>query len=70
MWHRYTFVRQNDQSDCGAAALATVALHLGQPIARSGPGGGGPDRVASKTAVERREGLTNVPSSRPVAKSS
>ncbi|NND96632.1 MAG: peptidase domain-containing ABC transporter [Pirellulaceae bacterium] len=26
---RYTFVRQDDQSDCGTAALATVALHYG-----------------------------------------
>src|ERR1043166_2837341 len=26
MW-RYAVVRQNDQSDCGAAALATLALH-------------------------------------------
>ena len=29
MLRRYTVVRQNDQSDCGAAALATVALHYG-----------------------------------------
>jgi ABC-type bacteriocin transporter len=28
MW-RYTVVRQNDRSDCGAAALATLALHHG-----------------------------------------
>src|SRR4051812_32801226 len=27
MLRRYAFVRQDDQSDCGAAALATVALH-------------------------------------------
>jgi ATP-binding cassette subfamily B protein len=27
MFHRSAIVRQNDQSDCGAAALATVALH-------------------------------------------
>ncbi len=27
MWRRYACVRQSDQSDCGAAALATVALH-------------------------------------------
>jgi ATP-binding cassette subfamily B protein len=33
MWKRYTFVPQNDQSDCGAAALATVALHYRRPIA-------------------------------------
>ncbi len=32
MFRRYTLVRQNDQSDCGAAALATVALHHGTPI--------------------------------------
>jgi ATP-binding cassette subfamily B protein len=31
MLRRYTLVRQNDQSDCGAAALATVALHYGLP---------------------------------------
>src|SRR5262249_39295232 len=29
---RYAFVRQNDQSDCGAAALATIALHYRLPI--------------------------------------
>jgi ABC-type bacteriocin/lantibiotic exporter with double-glycine peptidase domain len=33
MWHRYPCVRQSDQSDCGAAALATVALHYRRPIA-------------------------------------
>jgi ATP-binding cassette subfamily B protein len=27
MFRRYAYVRQNDGSDCGAAALATVALH-------------------------------------------
>jgi ATP-binding cassette subfamily B protein len=32
MFHRYSFVRQNDQSDCGAAALATVALQHQIPI--------------------------------------
>src|SRR5262249_26231694 len=32
MWRRYTLVRQNDQSDCGAAALATIALHHGRPV--------------------------------------
>ena len=32
MWRRYAFVRQNDQSDCGAAALATIALHHRVPI--------------------------------------
>src|SRR4051812_47443535 len=32
MFRRYVFVRQNDQSDCGAAALATVALHYRTPI--------------------------------------
>ena len=31
MLRRYACVRQNDQSDCGAAALATVALHHGRP---------------------------------------
>jgi HlyB family type I secretion system ABC transporter len=29
---RYTFVRQDDQSDCGAAALAMLALHHGVPV--------------------------------------
>src|ERR671924_2012021 len=33
MWRRYACVRQVDQSDCGAAALATVALHYRRPIA-------------------------------------
>lgn len=32
MWRRYVLVRQNDQSDCGAAALATVALHYRRPM--------------------------------------
>jgi ATP-binding cassette subfamily B protein len=32
MWQRHALVRQNDQSDCGAAALATVALHYRRPI--------------------------------------
>jgi ATP-binding cassette subfamily B protein len=32
VWHRYAFVRQDDQSDCGAAALATVARHYRVPI--------------------------------------
>src|SRR5262245_58010346 len=32
MFRRYAFVRQNDQSDCGAAALATVALHYRRPM--------------------------------------
>ncbi|HWG43870.1 MAG TPA: peptidase domain-containing ABC transporter [Gemmataceae bacterium] len=32
MWRRYVWVRQNDQSDCGAAALATVALHYRRSI--------------------------------------
>src|SRR6476619_6927964 len=29
---RYAFVRQDDQSDCGAAALATIALHHRVPV--------------------------------------
>src|SRR3954453_18581023 len=29
---RYAFVRQNDQSDCGAAALAMIALHHRIPV--------------------------------------
>ena len=32
MWRRYACVRQTDQSDCGAAALATLALHHRRPI--------------------------------------
>ena len=32
MLHRYACIRQTDQSDCGAAALATVALHYRRPI--------------------------------------
>ncbi len=32
MFRRTAFVRQNDQSDCGAAALATIALHHRLPI--------------------------------------
>jgi ATP-binding cassette subfamily B protein len=33
MWRRYVCIRQTGQSDCGAAALATVALHYRRPIA-------------------------------------
>ena len=32
MLRRYAFVRQDDQSDCGAAALATIALHHRIPV--------------------------------------
>jgi ATP-binding cassette subfamily B protein len=32
VWRRYACVRQNDQSDCGAAALATIALHYRRPL--------------------------------------
>ena len=32
MIRQYVCVRQNDMSDCGAAALATVALHHRRPI--------------------------------------
>jgi ATP-binding cassette, subfamily C, bacteriocin exporter len=32
VFRRYAIVQQNDQSDCGAAALATIALHHGRPI--------------------------------------
>ena len=32
MWNRYRCVRQVDQSDCGAAALATVSLHHRLPV--------------------------------------
>lgn len=32
MWRRLVVVRQRDQSDCGAAALATVAVYHGLPV--------------------------------------
>src|SRR6516162_8169827 len=32
MFRRYACVRQRDQSDCGAAALATLAVHHRRPI--------------------------------------
>jgi ATP-binding cassette subfamily B protein len=32
MWRRYTLVRQNDSSDCGAASLATIALHYRRAV--------------------------------------
>jgi ATP-binding cassette subfamily B protein len=32
VWRRYTYVRQDDQSDCGAAALATIARHHRMPM--------------------------------------
>jgi ATP-binding cassette subfamily B protein len=32
MFQRHAFIRQDDQSDCGAAALATIALHYRRPI--------------------------------------
>lgn len=32
MWRRLVVVRQTDQNDCGAAALATVALYHGLPV--------------------------------------
>ena len=32
MFGKYACVRQHDQSDCGAAALATVALHYRRPL--------------------------------------
>jgi ATP-binding cassette subfamily B protein len=32
MFRKYACVRQHDQSDCGAAALATVALHHRRPL--------------------------------------
>ena len=32
MFRRYAWVRQNDQSDCGAAALATLARHHRRPL--------------------------------------
>jgi ATP-binding cassette subfamily B protein len=32
VFRRYAYVRQNDQSDCGAAALAMIARHHGIPV--------------------------------------
>src|SRR5258707_11554447 len=32
MWRRFALVRQSDSSECGAAALATVAQHYQLPI--------------------------------------
>ena len=32
MWQRYRLVRQNDQADCGPAALATLARHHGLAV--------------------------------------
>src|SRR4051812_46047238 len=32
MLRRYACVRQTGQSDCGAAALATIALHYRRPL--------------------------------------
>src|SRR5262245_41299904 len=32
MFQRYICARQNDQSDCGAAALATIARHYRIPV--------------------------------------
>ncbi len=32
MWRRYTLVRQSDQSDCGAAALASIARYYRVPL--------------------------------------
>jgi ATP-binding cassette subfamily B protein len=32
VFQRWAVIRQNDQSDCGAAALATIALHHGMPV--------------------------------------
>jgi ABC-type bacteriocin transporter len=32
LFRKYTCVRQSDQSDCGAAALATIALHHRRPL--------------------------------------
>ncbi len=33
MFRRYACVRQRDLADCGAACLATVALHHRRPLA-------------------------------------
>jgi ATP-binding cassette subfamily B protein len=46
MLRRYACVRQNDQSDCGAAALATVALHHRLPV--------GLEQLRDLTATDRQ----------------
>ncbi|MCA9190012.1 MAG: peptidase domain-containing ABC transporter, partial [Planctomycetales bacterium] len=59
MFRRYSLVRQNDQSDCGAAALATVAMHHGLSVGlQTMRDLGGTDRVGTNllgllTAAER-----------------
>ena len=45
MWQRYKCVRQTDQSDCGAAALATMALHYKIPV--------GLERMRELTGTDR-----------------
>src|SRR5438128_12436509 len=45
MLRRHVVVRQTEQSDCGAAALATVALHYGRPI--------GLERMRDLTGTDR-----------------
>src|SRR4051794_26769749 len=45
MIRRYSCVRQRDQSDCGAAALAAVAIHYRRPI--------GLERLRDLTSTDR-----------------
>src|SRR5262249_10900661 len=58
MFRRYTCVRQRDQSDCGAAALATLAVHhhlsigLGPSRALAGTDRIGPNLLGLVQAAE------------------
>lgn len=45
IWRRYSLVRQNDGNDCGAAALATLALHHRMPV--------GLERMRDLTGTDR-----------------
>jgi ATP-binding cassette subfamily B protein len=45
VWKRYACVRQNDQSDCGAASLATIAVHHRRPV--------GLERLRTLTGTDR-----------------
>ena len=75
MWNRYVIVHQEDGSDCGAAALATIARHYGRPIRLSelremvGTGRGGTSLLAMMQAAEmlgfsaKGAGLVRVPES-------
>ncbi len=59
MWRRRAIVRQHDQSDCGPAALATVAVHHRMPAAlhrlreHTHTGRSGTSLLALSTTAER-----------------